>query len=780
MKNKMVKQNIILKILIAVVCLMLASSIVLAGAPPSAPKEGSSGDASSTSGMVTLFSGQLISEPYLTEHSDVFFDVDKCDGDNKDCWDVSGSKVVFYDDKENKITKDTDKGYHGGLTYDGGYFTDSEGGSYTKNGQFNIHNGDIYVPSPGGLYDDDPVATLPSGVKTKDVDGLTLLGSEDKTEIAILVNPDDGSEGTVYVGETELTRSEYEGFKDKFTLGVESTADGELTYYDDKDKKGTIKIDHKTTYTEITHTTPSKETTNEREYNDGTTVQTTAAGITTVALEDGTSVSGEAITTDGSIRIVDGETTILITDSSETLSIKKSIGSEEIMIYDVIFDDKGNKESSLTQNYDLEKDGTYRITSDSGSVGKAEFDTTYTSSTDKETEVVSYSAERTYNDEFGSPVAIQSSVPTGPQEEIDESAPIYIVVEAEGEDGKTETHYGTVTAATLRSKGAGEITAADIGEVDPENPKHKKGFEDLALAQKKHRQQESWDNIKTNSLGVLENGAIGKFTGLSNLFFKATDNEQWVRNVDAWWSRNVLNQDAWVSNICYATTFERSLDLQADGVAIIENSAGNIQTVANIFAEMTYSDALLCVRNTDESVEEEYICPVGLFCADNGLCYNEETEEQAEGYFYKISWGVQAPADEAATPNSNEDGFAVEYNIVAAGNRLYIGETGDSHPLKLINGDKDGQVITWWSNNNYEGSKVCVDWSGDTDIYTTGGSAGFGFKPGIPIDDVCNKIVYSQQTTVSMNSIGTTGSYDASSDSEQSTTTSDVSFNTDW
>ncbi len=254
-------------------------------------------------------------------------------------------------------------------------------------------------------------------------------------------------------------------------------------------------------------------------------------------------------------------------------------------------------------------------------------------------------------------------------------------------------------------------------------------------------------------------GQVGRTQGISSLLYPVWPLDEWAASVDKWFSRSVLNEEAWASGICYAQVFS-PIDSQEDGVVFIENSYGNIQPIAHIFAEVSQTTSLLC----DISEDGDETCPNDLECLDDGFCHKADGEH-AEGFFYKVSWAVGAPADEAATPNINEDGTVLNYNVwlePEVGNNVnfYESPISPNCPLKLVNGEQDGAVVTWWSNNDYTGEKVCIRWKQcGTRIMTTGGSAnefsgstsGF-FSEGRELDDPCNTIVTSTKNIAEIGS----------------------------
>lgn len=785
------------------IMLMLVSTFVFAGITTSSESssDSSSSGSGSTSGMVELYDGQWVPEVYLDQG--FYLEEDsRCSG-SYPCWDVnSRNEVVYYENDRTTVPyyENQDLWVEGrdfvdvpgkGMSYEGMTSGDTILTSSDGKVLINVDNGNILIyDSNEGYYYEEESATINGGLSIENIQSIELVGAQlgeyESTNVEngfeAVITVKEGDETYVYVGEAKLKESDYNAYSSQFSTGV--IVDGDEIFYGSGDTRGTLEFSYETLSTSLTHTTydssGATHQTTSTTYNDGTTTTKTGDQIT-VNYDGGTitgTYSSTGLITDGEGELVGY---VVGSETDKTIIVgtySNGDESEPSLTYEANFDDSGELESTQTQLYAGTGD-TYQIIGDSGTYGDVQYDTEYSSKADP-TDVSgsggdpTYSAERTYySKSTGDPIGIQTKE-MAEQDDAMGSATgdIYVVIEEDG-----ETYYGTTSIEKLED---GEVTVSDLTNKATKEELESATWCDTACSDQLStlKSKQAWDNFGEGATDFLTSQSVGKFTGLSNLFYSAVGLEEWVRNVDAWFSRSVLNEDYIASRICY-TQVARFQDISTDGIAVIENSYGTIQTVANVFAEMTHSDALLCIRSTDEDAEEEYYCPDGLYCEDNGFCYDEDTDEQAEGYFYKISWGVQAPADEAATPNIDENGFAVQYNVVVAGNYLYMDDYGNTYPLKLINGDSDGQVITWWSNNDYENKDVCIEWSDDTDIYTTGGSVGLGFSSGEDIGDVCNTIVYSEQTTVQMNAYGSAGST-TSYTSEDSTTSNDVSFNSDW
>lgn len=135
-----------------------------------------------------------------------------------------------------------------------------------------------------------------------------------------------------------------------------------------------------------------------------------------------------------------------------------------------------------------------------------------------------------------------------------------------------------------------------------------------------------------------------------------------------------------------------------------EVAPGIVQMVCAATAEKSpAAGPILCSKDVP--------CVLGN-CEDDGLCHDANTDKILEGFFYKISWGVQAPRDEAFTPYIDENGYAIKFNVKVYGDGerwLYHekGATfGTDSTLQLKNGATDRDTIATYSPRNY--NKICL------------------------------------------------------------------------
>ncbi len=207
---------------------------------------------------------------------------------------------------------------------------------------------------------------------------------------------------------------------------------------------------------------------------------------------------------------------------------------------------------------------------------------------------------------------------------------------------------------------------------------------------------------------------LGEYQALSNALMPETT-QAWLKAAD----NEFLNTWADVPGRITAEACEiddlKQSERAGQNAIFVRTASGVDQPVGSIFAEVSPSTSpILCERNTDEEAEEEFICYDGMVCKDNTFCYESEDDEQpAQGYFYKITWGVSAPADAKFTPNIDEDGKAIKLNLAlyGSGAPLWLYEsdttTGDS-VIELSNGDSYTETITHFAPKDLTFTKACI------------------------------------------------------------------------
>jgi hypothetical protein len=200
-----------------------------------------------------------------------------------------------------------------------------------------------------------------------------------------------------------------------------------------------------------------------------------------------------------------------------------------------------------------------------------------------------------------------------------------------------------------------------------------------------------------------------------------------VADWDRWFQGTVLGDQYWQSAICAA----KYPDIQNGDVAFLDTGRG-FQGIGAANAEVHSFDdndrqPILCYDS-----EEGMACPIeGYECDSDTICIDDDGEYLL-GYQYKISWGVKAPADEALTPLLDENGYAISYNIVLLSDdvtsydtskndvssicsrteqgvcvRFYEYQGNELDPLRLLNGNSDGQTAVIWSTKIYR--SICLD-----------------------------------------------------------------------
>ncbi|MFH1395822.1 MAG: hypothetical protein ABIG93_00325, partial [archaeon] len=260
---------------------------------------------------------------------------------------------------------------------------------------------------------------------------------------------------------------------------------------------------------------------------------------------------------------------------------------------------------------------------------------------------------------------------------------------------------------------------------------------------------------------------LGSGSFFSNLLFGKNGQLEYVAEWDRFFAGSVVNENYWSSLVC-SWTYP---DVQDDGVALIETPSGTFQAVASIQAERTDEGIILCTYDEEEG--DYTSCPDDYEC-ENDVCV-DNSGEAATGSMYKITWAVRAPADEAFTPDIDENGVAVTYNIIIGTDlgddgscgsdgscvRIYEYMGDSSYPLKLINGESDGAVIAEWSVKDY--NDVCIVWgsapitinywgAGEGDARPSKDDAGMGNldSGGVQIGPVCSKIRDTTRGTVGL------------------------------
>jgi hypothetical protein len=823
-----------------VIMLMLGSSFGSGGSAGTVSSgDGTAGSDSNVGGLQAI-EGQVLGPdnvPLSKELYDLLLDHNMDDGEGE--WKISDQGVLMYDppsDEEeqrqaiwddpiwdesikvnyNPETKNVEK------NYDNGKNTDYYNGDYMV-----LQSGDIYSGNRDSLG------------KIENFDSVTYIGEVPAvaggTHITPHIVTSDGKGNVEHhftLGDksVSLSQDEYEQYSGYLGMGVSSVSsnsisrtlnfgnpNGERSEFDFSDNSITQtnydSNNQKYNKRKIIDYGGDIKLTSNNFYNDGNFIESSSTldyggdplnGDHMVPKSDG---SGDRLIYENSKP--DSPIIGIISESGDAVTIQAcsegncNLGTPEAKPTEVVKTTGGGSDEEFQRIQEYSGTGEdYKITSEEGHLGNAGFNVEYDS--EKGT------ATRTFRDTNGNIIAVQ----TGNHDSIKDSntvdgpndPPIMAIEVTRDENDNFVYNYATLDPADISDGSVeGDVAESDSSFALSQNQlnewKEECGEEcqkalkcekdacnsildaasEATTQYDKERNSELFKNFANSFLTNQKS-----FSAMSSLFFNAVGAGGFLRELDSWFSRTVLNEQAIVSSICYAATFESPQDMAGDGVAVIENSYGNIQAIAHIFAEVTESETLVCTRNTEEDADEEFSCPDGLYCADDGFCYDDETDERAKGYFYKITWGVGAPADELSTPNVDENGVAVEYNIWLGDHSFYEYNGDEKCPLRLINGEMDGAVITFWDNEDLSNDEVCIKWQGcGTKITTTGGSAGDPFSSTFSgpdeIPDICNKVVVISQQAVSLtNPDGSSIGGGGGSNSEDSITSTDedLSFNT--
>ncbi|MEK6809426.1 MAG: hypothetical protein AABY40_02025, partial [Nanoarchaeota archaeon] len=221
---------------------------------------------------------------------------------------------------------------------------------------------------------------------------------------------------------------------------------------------------------------------------------------------------------------------------------------------------------------------------------------------------------------------------------------------------------------------------------------------------------------------------LKSYPAISNLLFGDTDFfKNWRAQQDAAFAP-LLGENIWNSVIC-EVGFNHWQDLEQEGKAILKTPSGTYQMVASIQMERSpETSPILCHKNPDEESDDLFICDLEQVCIDENFCYADkdrdygpDSKDPLKGYFYKVTWAVSAPQDEAFTPLVDENGVAVSFNIF-----LYPGPVpmynlngNIASPIQLQNGDRDKDAIIKYSTQLFD--RACIVWN---QAPLTAGSAG--------------------------------------------------------
>ena len=288
-----------------------------------------------------------------------------------------------------------------------------------------------------------------------------------------------------------------------------------------------------------------------------------------------------------------------------------------------------------------------------------------------------------------------------------------------------------------------------------------------------------YSTVAGDIASVMASG--GRYQALSNALFGTETSRNWLINADSEMFTTLANLPSYAAThgplapeACQLDDARRT-DIPGSSSQFVQTVSGSYQFVGSIQAEKTSTlQPILCIRNEDPTIESEFICRRGQVCVDGSFCHLDadndgepDSDAPAQGYFYKIVWGVAAPADESFTPYIDEDNKAVKFNIqlIATDGSIWLytrgGITGTS-VIALENGARDRDVITHFSSRLF--TKACIM-----------------YDPRYIIKDRYGDEIDEEQCVDIINRDSGVIEFGASQRTESVTTTSaEVSSNTDW
>jgi hypothetical protein len=758
-------------VLVLLVCSMM-SSIVFAGyftSPDGGTSSSGTGAVTSTGNTILLHNGRSIP----TSQINSFLDVKrKCTSGNKDCWRDNGNgRIIYHGPQGGEVPYSRFDGFAEGAHPASGYSIALDGSLYSLDGT-------VKIGADKKLYrmDDDGAFTesIGEGYSRNTVQSITTIGTGVNSMVVV-----EGAD-TYYItkdsdNKVELSREEYRDYKGLIDRGLVGVSGGggsnrEMTFGAPDSNTETITITSRsngvrtaTSVTKDTDDTVLSTTTNTRHPGDIRIVESGDNKVLSYGIgDDRRTISIESYAVNGQIDFGNGVTGKV---EPEGEGSRLTITGKDKLI-DRIY--SNNLVSSIEQTTDFDDKG--KASRAYGRYGASTFETVYDHDTTSGTNMYSY--KTTFLDGNGAPRVVVSSEPIDRKAYSNEIIPIgnHYALVYDDEKNKLRDDDGNIRVVVVSADDIknGDYSGNTVSFSDAELEEIESGevltkclasdacpqiLATIKEGQKYNRGERGYTATRSLFSAL---GQIGRTQGLSSLLYPVVPFDDWASSIDKWFSRSVFNEEAIASGICYALVL-KPIDSQDDGVAFIENSYGNVQPIANIFGEVSKTSSLLCEIDEDG----EGSCPDELECLEDGFCH-EANGDHVDGFFYKISWAVGAPADEAATPIINEDGTVLNYNVWLERDGdsnvgFYESAASDDCPLKLVNGGQDGAVVTWWSNKDYTGEDVCIRWEQcGTKIITTGGSAVVIDKgdtaEGRPIKGPCNAIV---EATKNVAQIGT-------------------------
>ncbi len=248
-----------------------------------------------------------------------------------------------------------------------------------------------------------------------------------------------------------------------------------------------------------------------------------------------------------------------------------------------------------------------------------------------------------------------------------------------------------------------------------------------------------WGKVLSTTEKVL--GSIKSYRGFSDLIGipDSARPMNWLGLSDQAFA-SIMLERYFASAIC-----DTPQDVAPKGTAYIETSSESYQAVAHIEMERSLQEIYVLCDETRPCTEE------GYSCSDEGFC--QKGKETLKAYFYKITWGVTAPSDEAFTTNIDEGGNAVSFNIKVGDNWLYEKDgISKKNTIKLKKGGHDEGAMVYYSLNPSI-SEACIIWDAAPKTLST------DFGGGVDeIGDVCNDVEVSTAGSINYEASGGEGS----------------------
>ncbi len=180
--------------------------------------------------------------------------------------------------------------------------------------------------------------------------------------------------------------------------------------------------------------------------------------------------------------------------------------------------------------------------------------------------------------------------------------------------------------------------------------------------------------------------------------------QEWIKDASERFDQALSSSYVVDDEICDLDERSKGDETEAENYVFIRGISDAVQFAGSIQAEKTkHAGPALCSQN--------FTCDYGT-CED-GVCRDTQGKP-IPATFYKITWGVTSPRDEAYTVYIDESGQAeIAFNIKlytgTEGKWLYQDKNSRAHSSvwKLKNGASKRDAIVEYSENTY--NKVCIE-----------------------------------------------------------------------